>query len=199
MRQTQQRLGKVIDRITEPSFLSAGGIGNEIAFYIFDYDASDELIVREHLRWQSAQLASLHANIKVLHLNLLEVVLELLESRQLLDKTIEFQLKKTDAEVLKVLSGPVTAEKVTAFIEETYCPSDYDLVIISGVGSVWPILRVHSLLSCLHSVVSNTPVVIFYPGAFDGTTLSLFGTITPRTSGAGVNHYYRAFPLIDSE
>ncbi|MEZ4281610.1 MAG: DUF1788 domain-containing protein [Myxococcota bacterium] len=36
---------------------------------------------------------------------------------------------------------------------------------ISGVGSVWPMLRAHSLLNCLHTVIGKAPLVMFYPGA----------------------------------
>ena len=67
--------------------------------------------------------------------------------------------------------GPLAAEKVRDFIADEYKPADYDLVLVSGVGSVWPMLRAHSLLNCLHTVMGKTPLVMFYPGRFDGTTL----------------------------
>jgi hypothetical protein len=43
------RLNQILPRITEEGFLSSEGIGNEIACYIFDYPAEDELKVREHI------------------------------------------------------------------------------------------------------------------------------------------------------
>ena len=40
--------------------------------------------------------------------------------------------------------------------------------VLSGVGSVWPLLRSHSLLNNLQPVMGKTPLVMFYPGRYDG-------------------------------
>ena len=45
-----ERLNKILPRIISDDFLSGSGIGNEIAFYIFDYPPEDELRVRDYLR-----------------------------------------------------------------------------------------------------------------------------------------------------
>ena len=67
-----------------------------------------------------------------------------------------------------------------------------DMVFISGVGSVWPLLRAHSLLNSLHPLLDQTPLVLFYPGHYDGQTMSLFGKIPS-------NNYYRAFELVPQQ
>ena len=59
-------------------------------------------------------------------------------------------------------------------------------------------LRAHSLLNCLHTVMGTTPLVMFYPGRYDGTTLRLFGRNDTATSNAGTKPYYRAFTLVPS-
>jgi len=43
-----ERLNKILPKITSYEFLNGSGIGNEIAFYIFDYPPEQELRVREH-------------------------------------------------------------------------------------------------------------------------------------------------------
>jgi len=68
-------------------------------------------------------------------------------------------------------------------------PAQHDLVLVSGVGSVYPLLRAHTLLNNLHAVMGQTPLVLFYPGRFDGQVLRLFGTLKN-------DHYYRAFTLV---
>ena len=45
-----ERLNKILPRVISDDFLSGSGIGNEIAFYIFDYPPEDELRVRDYLR-----------------------------------------------------------------------------------------------------------------------------------------------------
>ena len=49
------RLNRILARITSSEFLSGSGIGNEIAFYIFDYAPEHELRVREHIDFLIAQ------------------------------------------------------------------------------------------------------------------------------------------------
>jgi hypothetical protein len=190
------RLDEILPRVTDPAFLSSEGIGNEIACYIFDYDAQDELGVREHIDWMMNRFASHYSELNVLHLNLLDVVLAYLESRGLLQKTLKMQATKGDAALLRALKGPLAAEKVRDFIAETYAPAEADLVLLSGVGSVWPMLRAHNLLNSLHTIIGHTPLVMFYPGTFDGTTLRLFGRLTSTASRPGTKPYYRAFILV---
>ncbi len=90
----------------------------------------------------------------------------------------------------------MSASRISEYIAESHQPAEHDLILISGIGSVWPVLRSHSLLNCLHSVVGRTPLVLFYPGTFDGTTLRLFGNIANATSTPGAKPYYRAFLLV---
>jgi hypothetical protein len=66
-------------------------------------------------------------------------------------------------------------------------PAEQDLVLVSGVGSAYPLLRTHNL----HHRMGSTPLVLFYPGVYDGQSLRLFGTLQDRP-------YYRAFRLVDS-
>lgn len=62
-------------------------------------------------------------------------------------------------------------------------------MLMSGVGSAFPLLRSHNLLNNLHPVMGDTPLVVFYPGTYDGQSLSLFGQIKQ-------DNYYRAFKLV---
>jgi len=191
-----ERLNQILPRITSEAFLSSEGIGNEIACYIFDYPAKEELQVREHLHRMREHLQIHHNSLKVLHLDLLDVVLEYLKERKLFDEVLKMQASKGDDAVLRALRGPLTAEKIRDFIARKYVPADHDLVLVSGVGSVWPMLRAHGLLNSLHTVMGTTPLVMFYPGSFDGTTLRLFGHIVSSTSKPGTKPYYRAFILV---
>ncbi len=190
------RLDQILPSITTKAFLSSEGIGNEIACYIFDYPAEDELQVREYIQMMMERLASHHSEIRALHLNLLEITMAYLGQRGLLDKAIRMQETKPDADILRALEGPMAAEKLRDFIADEHKMADYNLILLSGVGSVWPMLRAHSLLNCLHTIMGKAPLVMFYPGSFDGTTLQLFGQIATAASKPGTKPYYRAFSLI---
>lgn len=194
-----KRLDQILPRITDKTFLRGDGIGNEIACYIFDYPASEELVVRKHVKWMMERLESHHGELDVLHLDLLDVAVAYLEKRGLFDKSLKLEAEKGGAAALKALRGPLSAEKITRFIDSEHRPSERDLVLFSGVGRVWPLLRTHNLLNCLHPVIKSVPLVMFYPGSYDGTTLRLFRQIDSTVAEPGKKPYYRAFILVPNE
>jgi hypothetical protein len=142
-----------------------------VAFYIFDYPPEDELRVRDYLR------------------TLLDHVLDYLKSRKLLEKAIRMQREKGNDALKKALAGPLHESKLSALFAEDARPDQHGLVIVSGVGTVWPLLRTHSLLNNLQPVMGKTPLAIFYPGRYDGQSLRLFGKLK-------INNYHRAFKLV---
>jgi hypothetical protein len=184
-----ERLNKILPRVTSDGFLKGGGIGNEIAFYIFDYPPEDELRVRDYLRTVLDHIPKQKHGLRVKHLNLFGFVMAYLKSRNLLDKAIQMQREKGDEALKKALAGPLHEAKMSSIFAEATQPEQHDLVIVSGVGSVWPLLRLHTLLNNLQPVMGKTPLVIFYPGRYDGQSLRLFGKLKN-------NNYYRAFRLV---
>ena len=76
-------------------------------------------------------------------------------------------------------------EKLAPVFAEAAQPDKHDLVLVSGVGSVWPLLRAHTLLNNLHTVMGKTPLVMFYPGRYDGQSLRLFGKTARTTTTTG--------------
>lgn len=184
-----ERLNKILPRITSDDFLSGKGIGNEIAFYIFDYPPEEELRVREHIAFLLDHIPKQKPGLRVKHVNLFDFVLDYLRSRNLLDKAVAMQREKGDDALLKALAGPLHENKLAGVFAEVVQPDQQDLVLVSGVGSVWPLLRSHTLLNNLHPVMGQTPLVMFYPGRYDGQSLRLFGKLKN-------NNYYRAFKLV---
>lgn len=183
------RLNQILPKVTSDAFLSGKGIGNEIAFYIFDYPPEAELRIREHIQFLLEHIPKQKPGIRVTHINLLDFVLEHLRERKLLDKAIAMQKTKGDAFVRKQLATLLHPNKIAPGFAEIAQPDQHDLVFVSGVGSVYPMLRAHSLLNNLHSVMGQTPLVVFYPCRYDGQALRLFGKLKN-------DNYYRAFKLV---
>ncbi len=185
-----ERLNKILKTVTDDGFLSGRGIGNETAFYIFDYPPEDELRVRDYLRTLLDHIPKQKHDLRVKHIDLFDFVVDYLKSRKLLDKVIQMQREKGDEALKKALSGPLHESKLSSLFAEVAKPELHDLVIVSGVGSVWPLLRSHTLLNNLQPVMGKTPLLMFYPGRYDGQSLRLFGKIKS-------NNYYRAFKLVN--
>ena len=185
----EERLYQILPRITSDEFLSGHGLGNEIAFFIFDYPPEEELRVRKHIEFLLEHIPKQKPGLRVECVNLFDFVIEHLKQRRLLDKTLEIQKSKGDQHVLRQLEKILHPEKLAPLFAEQVQPEDKDLVLVSGVGNVWPLMRTHTLLNNLHPVMGNTPLVMFYPGKYDGQSLQLFGKIKS-------DNYYRAFRLI---
>ena len=187
--QLQDRLNQIPEKILSQEFLNGRGLGNELGFWIFDYEPEDELKVREYVVFLQEMLLSKHQQLDVGHIELLSSTVAYLEDRGFVNKSIELQTKKGDGALLKALAGPLHMDKFAPYLMESSAAADKDLILISGVGSVWPLIRTHNLLNSLHSLLGHKPVVLFYPGEYSGQSMSLFGKIPS-------NNYYRAFKLV---
>ena len=185
-----ERLNQIIPRITSRDFLDSKGLGNEIGFWIFDYPPEREMDVRNF--FTSTVLPALGKQIPSIRagtVNLLELVSDLLQERNLLEKAMEMQLTKGDESTLAALRSVLKEDKLAQKIAAQFDIANLDLLILTGVGSVYPMLRTHTLLSALHPIMGNTPLLMFFPGKYDGHSLRLFNTLAE-------DHYYRAFRLI---
>ena len=195
------RLNQILPKLTSDGFLKTRGIGNEIAFYIFDYEPEDELRVRDHIQFLVAHLPKNRPGMRVAHINLFDFLIHYLKERNLLEKSFRLQRENGDAALLKALKGILHEEKIAQRFAGIAKPAEHDLVLISGIGSAYPLLRSHALLSNLHAIMGQTPLVMFYPGRYDTQTLRLFGK-TGLAGGSAEKrkkktNYYRAFRLID--
>lgn len=188
-RNLDERLNQILPKITSKDFLEGKGLGNEIGFWIFDYLPQDELTVRNQIDFLMAQIPKQHPGLRVAHVNLFDLLVDYLRDRKLLDKAIDMQKTKGDQALLKALAAPLQGKNLTAYLAKQHPPQDLDLMLMSGVGTAFPLLRSHNLLNNLHPVMGATPLVLFYPGVYDGQALSLFGQIKQ-------DNYYRAFKLV---
>ena len=186
----EERLNQILPRITSRDFLDSKGLGNEIGFWIFDYPPERELDVRDFYKGTVLPaLSKRNPAINVASIDLLQLVTQLLEDRKLLDKTLEMQKNKGDDSTLAALRSVLKEDKLAQKIA-TLCQIDtLDLLILTGVGAAYPMLRTHTLLSALHPIMGNTPLLMFFPGRYDGHSLRLFNTLAE-------DHYYRAFRLV---
>lgn len=185
-----ERLNQILPRLTSRDFLDSKGLGNEIGFWIFDYPPDREMDVRAFLSGTvQPALAKQVPSIKSATVDLFQLVTDLLDDRKLLDKAMDMQLAKGDDSTLAALRSVLKEDKIAQKIAAQYDIPNLDLLILSGVGAVYPMLRTHTLISALHPIMGATPLLMFFPGRYDGHSLRLFNTLAE-------DHYYRAFRLV---
>ena len=186
-----ERLDKIWDRISDEDFLANRGVANEVRYYVFDYEPCDELIIREKIKALKKQNNPDADGFQIVEYDLYEMVIQILEEKGYIEKCIKFE----DDKGMEYLYTAVTKMLrltnddnliVSRILENT--PKNA-VVFLTGVGKVFPFVRSHNVLNNLHQVLDSVPVVMFYPGTWNGQSLSLFGTITD-------GNYYRAFPLV---
>ena len=193
MRATQIRLEDA-ERITrEPSFRKNKGLGNEVGYYVFDYPPKDELIVREWLRyWQGKNKPDVDGFSFVVF-DLYNIMIDLLEQEGYLDQCFSLEEQTGMSEITEAVMDLLQLDQTDGDLFEyikSNTPPD-SVVILTGVGKCYPVLRSHHVLNNLHQVFDEMPVVLLYPGKYDGQELILFGSVKD-------DNYHRAFRLVEN-
>ena len=85
----KSRLNQVMDRIQSPELLNNSGLGNEIGFYVFDYPPEEELTVRKHVQFIMETIAKKNPNLKIVHINLFQLLIDYLKTRNLYDRALD--------------------------------------------------------------------------------------------------------------
>lgn len=185
------RLNKIAERLSSDELLSNKGLGNEIGFWIFDYPPEREMEVRSFVDGVLLNaMAKRQPAVRPAVVNLFDLIIGLLEDRRLYDRVLDIQRKKGDSEALAALRPVLKEDKLAERIASQIDFDQVDVLLLTGVGAAYPMLRSHTLLAGLQATMKDMPVVMFYPGRYDGFTLRLFNKLAD-------DHYYRAFRLVE--
>ena len=178
-------LSKVSARLSEESFLTNRGLSNEVGIHVFCYDPKDELTVRAY--FESLKSKS-DVSYRLVERDLYKIFLELCEDKHIMNSISNMEERKGKEYLSEQLQKVATPE---AFVEKMkYEPHEKgDVLLISGVGKVYPFMRSHKILDNIQHIFSDIPVLMLYPGTFNGQDLDLFGKFLD-------GHYYRAFNLL---
>jgi len=191
MRSTQVRLEDAEKLMREQSFRQNKGLGNEVGYYIFDYPAKDELVVREWIRyWQGKNNPDIDGY-SLIVFDLYDTIVDMLEKDGFLEQCFLFEEKHGMDRIVKAVGRMLRISDNTGLIEEHIKnhTAVNSIVLLTGVGKCYPVLRAHKVLNNLHQILDHVPVVMLYPGRYDGQELVLFGSLKD-------DNYYRAFRLV---
>lgn len=185
MSDIMNKLNKVSGRLSEESFLSNKGLSNEVGIHVFCYDPKDELTVREYFKTLQSKT---DVPYRLIERDLYKIFLEICEDKHILKSIPNMEEKKGKDFLLEQLQKIATPEAFVAKMD--YEPHQHgDVLLISGVGKVYPFMRSHKILDNIQHIFADIPVLMLYPGTFDGQDLGLFGQFLD-------GHYYRAFNLL---
>ena len=188
----EERLALAESKMRQPKFRQNKGLGNEVGYYIFDYAPEDELAVRQWVDYVRRKYEERPEGFRVLVFDLYDIMIDILQEKGFLEKCYEFEQKRGFDRIVRAVGNTlrITASDslMLSYIRDRKEPDS--ILLLTGVGKCYPILRSHTILNNLHQVIDDVPVVMFYPGKYSGQDLLLFGEIKD-------DNYYRAFKLVD--
>ena len=191
MKTLDERLTMIEEVISDENFKKNKGLSNEVGYYVFDYQAEEELKVRYYLENLRKTNIENQPGYELKIYDVYDIMIDLIEEEGLYEACIDME----ENEGLDYLIGAVNDilridydnNYFNTYIEEN--TPENSIVFITGVGKIFPFVRSHGILNKLHQIFDRVPVVLFYPGKYNGQSLILFSEFKDE-------NYYRAFPLI---
>lgn len=189
----QERLQTLDQTIKSEDFLANIGLGNEVGYYIFDYNPKDELAVREHIRNLEINNSPQIDGYRIQIFNLYQIMMSYIEGKGYLDKIVKMEEKHGIMYVATRINRLLKMEEFedsemyfTKYISDR--AESNSVIILTGLGEIYPLVRAHSVLNKMHLVYNRTPVVMMYPGEYDRLRLTILDTNKDQ-------NYYRAFRI----
>lgn len=173
-------------------FLKMQGIGNEVPFFIFSFKPA-EMVEMKQLEANLLTHLKLKG-VRVLKIDLYDLTIEMLRGRGIWEQILEIEPTVDKQQFLELFEGVLDPkDNLIPAIAAKMAEQPYDILLITGIGEVYPYIRTHNLLENLQSTATTAPTVFFFPGSYTpslekGFMLNLFDL----PSG---NNYYRAFDI----
>jgi hypothetical protein len=184
---THQKFRHCFDVMSSESFLNKDTLGGEIPFWVSPYDVKASKFAEVEIKNLIIKLAN--KGIKAVVIDLFELSCEIIQEKIGLEVMFTFE-KKGKAKLLKALQSTINMHErlIPSIVSKRDLVPDAKLIIIKGVGSVYPFIRSHTVLNNLQTAIKDIPTVMFFPGEYTGHALNLFGVMKD-------DNYYRAFNI----
>ncbi|MGG7188486.1 DUF1788 domain-containing protein [Clostridium paraputrificum] len=181
------RFEELDKKLREEKFIKGRGTGNDLSFYVFDYDPKDEIEVRYRLHKIIEKYNRIDSN-KIKVFDLYKMFIGFLKEQDIFEQIQEMEGQNGKKYTIDAITPFISEEMYIEKISNEF--QRFDVIFITGVGKVYPFMRSHYILNKLHAVINKKPLIMFYPGTYTGQDLTLFNRIMD-------DNYYRAFPIMD--
>lgn len=191
MRDLNERLDEMEEKIRSPKLRESSGRANEVNYWIFDYPPERELEVRERIKYMQNKNSKGGDEFELVVFDLYDIIIDFLEKNDFMEECYKFEKKKGLERITKAVSNSMKINDDDSYIVQYIKDNTPEnaVVFLTGVGKCFPILRSHKVLNNLHQAFVRVPVVMFFPGVYNEQELILFGEIKD-------DNYYRAFKLV---
>ena len=186
-----ERLDELEKRIDSPDFRNNDGRANEVNYWVFDYPANKELQVRECVQRMLQRNAKGYKDYKLVEYDLYDFVIDVLEKEGYLEATYEMEETAGMHIVIDSIFDLLEFNEKDNWLKKHINENTPEnaIVLLTGVGKIFPILRSHKNLNNLSMAFRKVPVILFFPGVNNEQELRLFDELKD-------DNYYRAFRLV---
>jgi hypothetical protein len=175
--------------ISSNRFLNKEGLGGELPFFIHSFPVTNMKVVQSNIHSLVKRLNN--EGIEVIEINLYHLCIDLLKREGHFETIIRQETKIPKIRLLRQLMSILNIENVVIpEIQRRVAEANPKLIVLSGVGEIFPILRSHTILNNTQTLVGNIPLVMFFPGTYNNQSLTLFDRLKD-------DNYYRAHNLND--
>ena len=190
----------VLAVLSSDRFLRMEGLGNEVPSFIWPYPPEQELEVQSANSRIVDRLRTTRG-LSVLVVDLFELAVELLEGRggNMLERLEQIEPTRSRSAFRRDLQRMLDPEQhiVPAIERRIEAEAGVDLLVLTGIGRVFPFIRSHNVLNNLQVAVPDFPVLMLFPGEYSqtaslGSSLVLFNLLTD-------DQYYRAKNILEQE
>lgn len=187
----EQRIAELEQTIENQDFWRSDGRANEVNYWVFDYPADRELDVRRLVKRLLKRNEQSYCEYKLVEYDIYDFIIDVLQKKGYLQAA--YMLEETAGmrivvdSVFELLQFNERENLLLKHIRQ-HTP-DKAIVLLTGVGKIFPILRSHKILNNLSMAFRSAPVILFFPGVYDEQELRLFDELKD-------DNYYRAFRLV---
>lgn len=190
-RTLNNRFMELEDALSSIDAIKRRGTSNDLLFFIFDYSPKEELAVRQETQKLKER------NSEIVEMDLYAMMNTIIEEEGYMDDILRMEADYDKDLLLREVFQPLLSvgENGSRLLEMfKQVPDDGEhIILITGVGKVFPVIRSHTILNNLDSVFRRNPVVMMYPGRYEKLnymTLRLFERLDDT-------NYYRASKLAE--
>lgn len=191
MEDLYRRFNALLEKMDNKDFQQNKGLGNEVGYYVFDYPERYELEVRNWVAniQRKNNPGVTNYNLKVF--NLLDMLIDLLNKEDILEDTYDIEEEEGITGVIEAIGDLVEITEVNNYFVSTIKNqiNPGDVIFITGIGEIFPLVRSHKVLNTMNLSLDSVPIVMFFPGKYDGLSLNIFHEVLD-------DNYYRAFRIV---
>lgn len=186
--------------MSSKKFLGMTALGGELPIYIAPYEPRKAFETEVMVGKLVSRLAQ--QGLSVVHVDIYELAMGILKEKKIFPILIAKEADYPKETLMRTLRNTIKTEqevprKLVEILQEQTIDGKPDILILSGVGKVFPYMRSHNILNNIESVTKGFPTVLFFPGEYrvdpiHGSSLDVFGLFS---SGG----YYRAINIYHCE